>query len=141
MNEQVIALVAAFDSSGELLLLRRPDDVHCGGLWSLPGGKVEDAETPLDTAARELQEETGLVGSYWRQLGRFRHDYPARCLNFFVFTCICRDLAGFSPESEAAWVPLADIGQYPMPEANAKLLPLLKLPSVGAYLQELSTAP
>lgn len=29
--------------------------------WSLPGGKVEARETPAEVAAREIEEETGLV--------------------------------------------------------------------------------
>jgi 8-oxo-dGTP diphosphatase len=141
MNAQVIALVAAFNDKGEMLLLKRPDEAHCGGLWSLPGGKVEgEEEMPLDTAVRELREETGLAGKYWRHLGKASHRYPDTDLSFLLFVCICPELAGFRPESEAAWVPLASLEDYPMPEANAKLLPQLRLPEVTEYLKEFSAA-
>ena len=138
MNEQVIALVAAFNERDEILLLKRPDGVHCGGLWSLPGGKVEGEEMPLDTVIRELKEETGLSGKYWRHLGKASHRYPDRHLHFLLFICICPQLSGFSAESESAWVPLKRLGDYPMPEANAKLLPQLRLPEVTAYLDQFS---
>jgi 8-oxo-dGTP pyrophosphatase MutT (NUDIX family) len=29
--------------------------------WGLPGGKIDNDETPAEAASRELQEETGLV--------------------------------------------------------------------------------
>ena len=138
MNDRVIALVAAFNERGEMLLLKRPADAHCGGKWSLPGGKVEGEEMPLDTAVRELAEETGLTGKYWRHLGKASHRYPDRDLSFLLFVCICADLTGFRPESQAAWVPLDRLDDHPMPEANAKLLPLLRLPEVAEYLKEFS---
>jgi 8-oxo-dGTP pyrophosphatase MutT (NUDIX family) len=34
------------------------------GVWLPVGGEIERGETPLEAAARELQEETGLEGSF-----------------------------------------------------------------------------
>jgi len=44
----------------QILLGKRIGD-HGGGEWSLPGGHVELFENPIDAAARETLEETGLV--------------------------------------------------------------------------------
>ncbi len=47
------------DTEGRLLLIQRghpPSE----GLWSLPGGRVEEDETDADALRREIREETGL---------------------------------------------------------------------------------
>jgi mutator protein MutT len=38
-------------------------------LWSLPKGHLEEGETPIEAALREVQEETGLVGDVIGELG------------------------------------------------------------------------
>lgn len=55
------------DDQGRLLLARRRDNT----LWTIPGGAMEPGETIVDTAVREVEEETGvrvevtgLVGIY-----------------------------------------------------------------------------
>jgi 8-oxo-dGTP diphosphatase len=48
------------DDAGRLLLVRRAHEPGLGK-WSLPGGRIEDGETPSQAAAREVLEETGLV--------------------------------------------------------------------------------
>lgn len=57
----VVAVGAiVFDDAGHVLLVERgsPPGV---GLWSVPGGKLEPAETLAQAVAREVAEETGLV--------------------------------------------------------------------------------
>lgn len=59
----------ALTHGGEVLMVR-----HTYGrrdTWYLPGGGVRRAEPPLQAAAREMEEELGLSGLEWREVGRF----------------------------------------------------------------------
>jgi ADP-ribose pyrophosphatase YjhB (NUDIX family) len=47
------------DADGRLLVVRRANPPS-RGLWSIPGGRVEPGETPVDAVRREVREETGL---------------------------------------------------------------------------------
>ena len=44
----------------ELLISKRPESVHLGGLWEFPGGKLEIGETYEDCVIREIYEELGV---------------------------------------------------------------------------------
>ena len=52
-----VAVGVIYNSQGQILIARRHDDAHQGGLWEFPGGKVEQGETVCDALARELHEE------------------------------------------------------------------------------------
>jgi len=119
-------LVAAFNEAGHVLLLKRHAQQHCGGLWSFPGGKVEAEEDEKIAAERELQEETGLIGSGWKELGRHSFTYPDRHLNFVLFQCLCTSVAHLDAESEHTWVAFHQLSDYPMPAANGVLLRMLE---------------
>ena len=47
------------ESGSEILILLRNDDKIEGNKWGLPAGKVKENETEINTAIRELYEETG----------------------------------------------------------------------------------
>ncbi len=54
MNES--STIAVMRNGGELLLGKRRDN----GKWTLPGGGMDEGETPGECAKRELWEETGI---------------------------------------------------------------------------------
>jgi len=49
------------DFSGKVLVLQRgrKDDQY--GMWGIPGGKIDEGETPREALAREIFEETGII--------------------------------------------------------------------------------
>jgi 8-oxo-dGTP diphosphatase len=48
------------NANNKVLLCKRNNDGSLPGEWSIPGGKLEDNETPIDGAVREFYEETNL---------------------------------------------------------------------------------
>ncbi len=55
-----VASCLLFDESGHILLLKRQAAKQGGGLWAVPGGKIEPAEDAATTMRREVFEESGL---------------------------------------------------------------------------------
>ena len=49
-------------TSGKVLLRRHaPRSARGGGHWDFPKGHIDDGETEIQTALRELEEETGIA--------------------------------------------------------------------------------
>jgi len=126
MNSQTIVLIAPFDDKGNVLLLKRDDDKHCGGLWSFPGGKVEAGESPQAAAVRELKEETGLDATAWQSICNQSFEYPDRLLHFELFSCVCLDLSSLDTESVHVWSAIDTLTDYPMPAANDPFIKALQ---------------
>lgn len=62
-----VAIVALTDS-GELVLERQYRYPLARDFYEVPAGKIDPGEPPLETARRELREETGYVAREWRHL-------------------------------------------------------------------------
>jgi 8-oxo-dGTP diphosphatase len=66
MNERRAFSVSIFcRHQGEILLIKH----NRLGAWLPVGGEIEAGETPLEAAVRELEEETGLSGTFPEGLG------------------------------------------------------------------------
>ena len=54
-----------------MTLVRQLREATGGELLEIPAGTREPGEEPLETAKRELAEETGLTGGEWREVTAF----------------------------------------------------------------------
>jgi ADP-ribose pyrophosphatase len=70
--------IVAVDADGMVALVRQPREAARKELLELPAGTLEDGEQPLESARRELEEETGLTGGAWRELAAF-YTTPGFC--------------------------------------------------------------
>jgi len=62
----------------ELLVLRRASAGRCPGSWESVHGHIEAGEQPAAAAARELEEETGLIPERLYNLSRVEAFYQHR---------------------------------------------------------------
>jgi ADP-ribose pyrophosphatase len=70
--------IVAVDADGMVALVRQRREAARKELLELPAGTLEEGEQPLDSARRELEEETGLTGGTWRELAAF-YTTPGFC--------------------------------------------------------------
>lgn len=68
------AVMMPVDEKGRILLVRQYRLSARQYLWELPAGTVDPGEKPLQTAKRELVEETGYRAKKWAKLAEF---YPS----------------------------------------------------------------
>lgn len=127
----VVTVVAAVlvNDSGEVLLAQRPEGKSMAGLWEFPGGKLEPGETPEAALARELHEELAIEVTTQDlvPLTFASHSYERFHLLMPVY--LCRRWRGNITPRESqniAWVEKDALGDYPMPDADAPLLPTLR---------------
>jgi len=59
----------------ETLVLRRSRSGRCPGAWEVVHGRIEDGESPVEAAQRELGEETGLAPASLYNLSRVESFY------------------------------------------------------------------
>lgn len=124
-----VAAAVIRGGDGRILIARRPEDKHQGGLWEFPGGKVEADESVEQALARELDEELGIRLSVARPLLQVRHDYPDKQVLLDVW-----DVPAFSGEPHGAegqplaWVAPEQLGDYQFPAANRPIVAAARLP-------------
>ena len=128
MRLLLVVAVALVDADDRVLIAQRPEGKQLAGLWEFPGGKLEPGEPPEDALIRELREELGIQvkAACLAPLTFASHAYPDFHLLMPLF--VCRRWDGFvqSREGQALkWVRAKALRDYPMPPADAPLIPHL----------------
>jgi 8-oxo-dGTP diphosphatase len=124
-----VAAAVIEDASGRILLARRPDRAHQGGLWEFPGGKVEPGEAIGEALRREIAEELGIEVLAHRPLIRIPHAYADRqvVLDVHRVTAYRGQPAGLEGQP-LAWADPADLDRYAMPAADRPIVAAVRLP-------------
>lgn len=105
------------------LITRRPADKHLGGLWELPGGKKETAETAQAALNRELAEEVGIEVVSASPFIEVLHRYPEKTILLDVWQVSHFTGEAVAREQQAmTWVRLDQLDNYAFPEADRPVL-------------------
>ncbi|MFD7899515.1 NUDIX hydrolase [Streptomyces sp. NPDC059743] len=122
MNQELRVAAYAVCVQSEQILLARWVARDGTKRWTLPGGGMDHGEDPIDTAVREVEEETGYAAEMTALLGvdSIRRRYPRKLGSFADFQGLriiyeARITGGsLRPETDgstdlAAWYPLDEV--------------------------------
>lgn len=127
LPHRLIGVAVIWNSQGQVLIDKRPQNGLLGGLWEFPGGKLEPGETIPDCIHREIKEELGIDIEVGDRLITIQHAYTHFSVTLSVYHC--RHLSG-QPQplacDEVRWVTLDEIDQYPFPKANTQIITALR---------------
>ncbi len=124
-----VAVAAIINDQHKVLISKRPADVHQGGLWEFPGGKLEPGESIEEGLLRELQEELGITLRHARPLIRVAHDYPDKSVLLDVWRVdrFEGDPVGHEGQ-QIKWVSVDQLQYYEFPAANLPIITAVSLP-------------
>ncbi len=80
------------------------------GYYDIPGGKIEEGESPKQTAIREMKEETGIEIQNLKYKGIMTIEYPNRMFIFDTF--ISKEYEGKPQEFEentSEWIDIDEL--------------------------------
>lgn len=127
MSAIVQVTAAILEADGRVLIARRKPEDHQAGLWELPGGKVEDGESPRQCLARELLEEFDLTVSVDDFVGAGTHEYDHMTIELLVYraTWISGEPAA-RVHADFCWVSPEELNRYEFAPADVPFVKKLE---------------
>ena len=117
-NYLIVLAVAAFirDEKGRVLIVKKsPEEKVDGGLWAVPGGKINPKENIIDGLIREVQEEVGLIVTYCKWIGEDVFESGEQWFHGEHFICAVKDTTTIILEKkllEYHWITKDEIDSF-----------------------------
>ncbi|HCR16270.1 MAG TPA: A/G-specific adenine glycosylase [Candidatus Latescibacteria bacterium] len=112
--------------NSKILIARRPEDGLLGGLWEFPAGRQERGETLQNCCIRSVREETGVEVDLKSRFKTVKHAFTHFSVTMHAFSC--EYLGGRARPilcTDARWVNLKELAEYPFSRANRRLVDAL----------------
>ena len=126
-----VAVAVIVNNLNQVLISKRPEHAHQGGLWEFPGGKVEANESVEQALLREIQEELNIQIQHPRPLIKIQHHYNDKSVLLDVW--LIKDYLGNPIGAEnqpIKWALISDLKAADFPMANAAIIKALQLPDL-----------
>ncbi|WP_041531378.1 (deoxy)nucleoside triphosphate pyrophosphohydrolase [Syntrophotalea carbinolica] len=126
--QPLIVTAALLRKRNQVLITQRPADKPHGGMWELPGGKLDGNESPQQALQRELREELGIEVAVEAVFDVVYHRYDWGAVLILVYEC--RWLGGKLQHLEVddhRWIYPQDHSRYDILPADRPLFEQLSI--------------
>jgi 8-oxo-dGTP diphosphatase len=132
VTSRALVVGAAVVRDGRLLAARRTTPAEAAGRWELPGGKVDEGETPDEAVVREIREELGCEVTLDRWLTGDQPIGAAYALRVAVCTLADGEPAPLTDHDLLLWLAADDLDGLDWLEPDRPFLPDLRTALLGS---------
>ncbi|WJG08720.1 8-oxo-dGTP diphosphatase MutT [Aliiglaciecola sp. LCG003] len=119
--------VGVIRQDNKIFVSKRAEDVHQGGLWEFPGGKVEAGESVESAMCRELYEEVGIEVTKQSPFMLLEHDYGDKHVRLHIH--MIEQFKGRAHGKEGQltqWIAIDKLVDLNFPAANQAIIDKLQ---------------
>jgi 8-oxo-dGTP diphosphatase len=123
----VVVTAGIIERDGQILIAQRKKGSRLEYKWELPGGKLEEGETPEECLVRELREEFGVETRIKSFFGESKYTYSHISIDMLAYRV--EYLGGefrLNSHEQIRWIHPSELSQFEFAEADKPLIEKLR---------------